>query len=60
MLAVIKKLAANNISIEYTYSCLPLYKDKVIIIIRVDEYKKAIEVLKDSDHGRLLNIEDLI
>lgn len=57
MLAVIKILSLNNISVEYTYSCLPIHENKVIIIIRVDDNEKAMKVLKESNI-RLLTHED--
>ena len=60
MLAAIKELAVNEISIEYTYSCLPINDNKVIIIVRVDNMERAIDVLKDSENCRLLNCEDMI
>lgn len=60
MLSVIKELSANDISVEYTYSSLPLHGNNVIIIIRVDDNEKAIEVLKDSKNAKLLNIEELV
>lgn len=59
MLNVIKELAANNISIEYTYTCLPIHNKKVIIIVRVDEMEKAKELLKDSENCRLLTCDDM-
>lgn len=60
MLKVIKELAVNNISVEYTYSCLPIHENKVIIIIRVNDNEKAIEVLKKRNHGKLLNLQEFI
>lgn len=60
MLGAIKELAVNEISIEYTYSCLPINDNKVIIIVRVDNMERAIDVLKDSENCRLLNCEDMI
>lgn len=59
MLNVIKELAANKISIEYTYTCLPIHNKKVIIIVRVDEMEKAKELLKDSENCRLLTCDDM-
>ena len=59
MLNAIRELALNNVSIEYTYSCLPINNNKVIIIIRVDNMEKAKEVLKDSIYCRLLSSEDM-
>ncbi len=59
MLNAIRELATNDISIEYTYSCLPINNNKVIIIIRVDNMEKAREVLKDSINCRLLSCEDM-
>lgn len=59
MLAVVKELALNNISIVYTYSCLPINENKVIIIVRVDEMEKAKEVMGNSKNCRLLNQEDM-
>jgi len=55
MLGVIKELAQANISIEYTYSCLPVHEDKVIIIIRVDNLEKAIEVLQCSKNAKIVD-----
>ncbi len=54
MLGVIKELSSNCISVEYTYSCLPIHEDKVIIIIRVDNIEKAVETLKHSNNARIL------
>lgn len=54
MLGVIKELSSNGISVEYTYSCLPIHEDKVIIIIRVDNIEKAVETLKQSNNARML------
>ncbi|TJX13807.1 ACT domain-containing protein [Tissierella creatinini] len=59
MLNAIKELASNQISIEYTYACLPINNDKVIIIVRVDNMEKAKEVLKDSKNCRLLDCDDI-
>ncbi|HZK00635.1 MAG TPA: ACT domain-containing protein [Tissierellaceae bacterium] len=59
MLKVVKELAVNDIDIEYTYSCLPINEDKVIIIVRVDDIEKAMAVLKDSRSCRLLSCEDM-
>ena len=59
MLSAIRELASNQISIEYTYSCLPINNDKVIIIVRVDNMEKACEVLKHSKNCRLLGCEDM-
>ncbi|MDR7870893.1 MAG: hypothetical protein RIN55_08550 [Tissierellaceae bacterium] len=59
MLNIVKELAAKDIDIEYTYSCLPINDDKVIIIVRVDNIEKAIDVLKDSKNCRLLSCEDM-
>lgn len=59
MLNVIKEFAANDISIEYTYSCLPIDSHKVIIILRVDEMERAKMVMKDSQNCRLLTHEDM-
>lgn len=59
MLDAIKELAANDISIEYTYSCLPIGDQKVIIILRVDEMERAKEVMKSSCNCRLLSREDI-
>lgn len=59
MLNAISELAANEISIEYTYSCLPIDKNKVIIIVRVDNMEKAKEVLLDSKNCRLLSCDDM-
>lgn len=60
MLNAIKELAANNIDIIYTYSCLPINDDKVIIIVRVDDMERAVDVLKDSKNCRLLTSDDMI
>lgn len=59
MLEAIKELAQNDISIEYTYACLPIKENKVIIIIRVDDMDKAEEVLCKSDNCRLIDYNDL-
>ena len=59
MLNVIKELAANHISIEYTYTCLPIRSNKVVIIVRVDEMEKAKEALKDGKNCKLLTNEDM-
>lgn len=59
MLSAIRELATNQISIEYTYSCLPINNDKVIIIVRVDNMEKACEVLENSKNCRLLGCEDM-
>lgn len=59
MLAAIKELSTNGISIEYTYSCLPISDNKVIIIVRVDNMERAINILKDSKNCRLLTCEDM-
>ena len=59
MLNAISELAENNISIEYTYSCLPINNNKVIIIVRVDNMDKAKEVLLYSKNSRLLSCDDM-
>lgn len=59
MLKAISELAHNDISIEYTYSCLPINDNKVIIIVRVDDMKKAKDVLKKSQNCRLLESKDI-
>lgn len=59
MLNAISELAANQISIEYTYSCLPINNNKVIIIVRVDNMEKACDVLRNSPNCRLLGCEDM-
>ncbi len=59
LLNAVKELAANQISIEYTYACLPINNNKVIIIVRCDNMEKAKEVLKDSKNCRLLSPEDM-
>lgn len=55
MLGVIKELSQGSISVEYTYSCLPIHDDKVIIIIRVDNIERAVEVLKSSKNAKVLD-----
>lgn len=59
MLNSIKELGANDISIEYTYSCLPIENKKVIIILRVDEMERAKVVMKNSSNCRLLSHDDM-
>lgn len=59
MLNVIREMAANDISIEYTYTCLPIHNKKVIIIVRVDEMEKAKEVLKNSSNCKPLTDNDM-
>lgn len=59
MLNAIRELAENKISIEYTYSCLPINNNKVIIIVRLDNMEKAKEVLSDSKNCRLLSCDDM-
>lgn len=57
MLNVIKELSQANISIEYTYSCLPLDENKVIIIIRVDDdnLEKATKIIESGNHAKIVN-----
>jgi len=52
---IVKELSANDILIEYTYSCLPIHRDKVIIVIRVDNNEKAIAVIKNSGRATILD-----
>lgn len=59
MLNVVKELARNDISIEYTYTCLPVHNKKVIIIVRVDEMEKTKELMKNSKNCRLLTCDDM-
>lgn len=55
MLRVIKELTAGGISVEYTYSCLPIHEDKVIIIIRVDNLEKAVKSLQSSNSAKIVH-----
>lgn len=59
LLDAIKELAVNDISIEYTYTCLPMDHRKVIIIVRVDEMEKAKAVMENSKNCKLLTKEDM-
>ena len=43
---IAKALGSANINIEYIYSVLAVTKHEAIIIIRIDDNKKAVEVLK--------------
>ncbi|HHU08112.1 MAG TPA: ACT domain-containing protein [Clostridiaceae bacterium] len=59
LLYSIKELAENDISIEYTYTCLPIDNEKVVIILRVDEMERAQKILESSKNCRLLAPEDM-
>ena len=59
LLNSIKELAENNISIEYTYTCLPINNEKVVIILRVDEMERAKKLLKASKNCLLLARKDM-
>ncbi len=46
--AVLKPLATAGVNIHYLYPFLRRYRDNAILIFRVDNTEKAIEVLKDN------------
>lgn len=47
LLKISKILGENDVNIEYMYSTL--VKDESLLILRVDDDEKAIEVLKEND-----------
>lgn len=53
---IAKVLGDNNINIEYIYSTL--VKDKALLILRVDDNERAIEILKDD--GFIIEERDTI
>ncbi len=46
--AVLKPLATAGVNIHYLYPFLRRYRDNAILIFRVDNTEKAIEVLRDN------------
>ena len=46
--AVLKPLAAAGINVNYLYSFLRRFGDNAILIFRVSDTQKAIEILKDN------------
>ncbi len=44
-----KTLSDNDINVEYAYSAIPSKTGRAIIIIRVDDLEKAIEVVKKAE-----------
>jgi len=47
LLKISKVLGKNDVNIEYMYSTL--VKDESLLILRVDDNEKAIEILKEND-----------
>lgn len=46
---VLNTLFENNISVEYLYSFVRMHGDNALIIFRVEDPQRAVEVLKDSE-----------
>ena len=46
--AVLKPLAAAGINVHYLYPFLRRYEDNAVLIFRVSDTQKAIEILKDN------------
>lgn len=57
MLTVIKGLSMSDIDIEYSYCCLPVHEHKVVIILKVSDSEKAIELLRQSSCAKLIEAE---
>lgn len=57
MLHIIKELSMADIDIEYSYCCLPVHEHKAVVILKVSDNQKAIEVLSKSTCAILIQPE---
>lgn len=58
MLTVIKGLTMADIDVEYSYCCLPVHEHKVVMILKVSDSEKAIELLRQSSCAKLIEPEE--
>jgi len=49
-----KLLADNDINVEYAYSAIPANHNKAIVIIRVNDFEKAVKVVNAAADIRLI------